>query len=222
MFKLYTSYLPVYTSCMDWRVLHVCVAGILLVLLAGCAGTSSMERDNTRDKQEIIISDELKKMFEEGLELLKVGNYQAAVDAFKHIVEKEPNVAGPFVNLGIAYTELGQYQEAEQTLLQALQINAQHLVANNRLGLLYRRMGKFSEARLAYQRALKANSSYALAHLNLGILCDIYLQDIACAIHHFEEYQLLKPEESQQVAIWLADLKQRAPTNVNNEDEANR
>lgn len=219
MCRAYTDSLFLVMGDKDWGCLRLTGAFMLLILFVGCVSQSAITSGIKPDQPSVAVSGELQKMFKEALELIKNENYKEAIPAFKHITEKEPGVAGPFVNLGIAYTELEQYSEAEQALLQALKINAQHIAANNRLGLLYRRMGKFSEARLAYERVLKVDSEYALAHLNLGILCDIYLQDLECAMTHFEKYQLLKPEDDTQVSAWLADLKQRAPANANSENQ---
>jgi hypothetical protein len=43
---------------------------------------------------------------------------------------------------------------------------------------------------------------------NLGVLCDIYLQDLECALQNYEEYLKGVPGD-EKVAIWITDVKSR-------------
>jgi len=40
------------------------------------------------------------------------------------------------------------------------------------------------------------------------VLCDIYIQDLACALEQYEEYTSKNPDD-EKVKIWLADIKSR-------------
>src|SRR5690606_36257218 len=135
------------------------------------------------------------------------------------ILAENDQLPGAQINLAIAYMNVeleGQgdkqreanLKKAEQALTRAVEVNADDAVAHHQLGLLYRKTGRFAEARKAYERAISIESTYAIAHLNLGILCDIYLQQLECAIDHFEKYRALTPEEGDKVNLWLSDLRQ--------------
>ena len=102
------------------------------------------------------------------------------------------------------------YEKAEKVLTRAIEVNPRNEVAQFQLGLLYRKTGRFELSRKAYEQAIKLNRNYAMAHYNLGILCDIYMQQPKCAIEHYENYQTLVPEDSEQVGKWLTDLRRRA------------
>jgi hypothetical protein len=47
---------------------------------------------------------------------------------------------------------------------------------------------------------------------NLGILCDLYQDDLTCALEHYEIYSNAKPED-KQIKSWIADLRGRLGRN---------
>ena len=73
---------------------------------------------------------------------------------------------------------------------------------------MFRKEGKFKEAREVYTKALEKNADYLPVIRNLGILCDIYIQDLQCALDQYERYLEMEPED-KEVKIWAADLKRR-------------
>lgn len=80
---------------------------------------------------------------------------------------------------------------------------------NNQLGIAYRRAGRFADARAAYERAIAADPALADAECNLGILLDLYLDDPAAALPHYERYQALAGDADARVGAWLAELRTR-------------
>ena len=98
--------------------------------------------------------------------------------------------------------------KAEKSLKQALEINPKHPVANNELGIVYRKTGQYKKAREHYQIAVKMYPKFLPARKNLGVLCDIYMQDLECALEQYEEYLKRRPGD-EKVKIWVADVKSR-------------
>jgi tetratricopeptide (TPR) repeat protein len=80
---------------------------------------------------------------------------------------------------------------------------------NNQLGIAYRKVGRFTDARAAYERAIAADPALADAECNLGILLDLYLDDPAAALPHYERYQALAGDADTRAAAWLAELRTR-------------
>ena len=80
---------------------------------------------------------------------------------------------------------------------------------NNQLGIAYRKVGRFADARAAYERAIAADPAFADAECNLGVLLDLYLDDPAAALPHYERYQALAGDTDTRAAAWLAELRTR-------------
>jgi Flp pilus assembly protein TadD len=91
-------------------------------------------------------------------------------------------------------------------------------VAYNHLGVVLRQRGQFEQARQSYETAIRINAAYASAHLNLGILNDLYLQDLATALRHYQRYQVLTGDSDKQVAKWIIDLERRVQASKNTGD----
>lgn len=158
------------------------------------------------------INDALRRDFASAVAMLNDQDYVNAIDLLQKIIEQSPGVTAPYINIAIAYQYTGKAEQAEGHLKTALGLVPGHPAACNQYGLLYRKSGRFKEAREIYEKALKSFPEYYPAHRNLGILCDLYLNDPACALEHYEIYSLYMPEDSH-VKMWIADLRARLGTN---------
>jgi hypothetical protein len=76
------------------------------------------------------------------------------------------------------------------------------------LGIVYRQTGRFSEARASYERALSIHDGFHYALRNLGVLCDLYIEDLPCALASYEAYSGIVTDDPQ-VGIWIADVRSR-------------
>lgn len=146
--------------------------------------------------------------FERAVAMLKDRDYNEAIALLEKVIARSPGVTAPHINLAIAYRQIDQPEKAEQHLKTALGLVPGHPVASNEYGLLLRKTGRFAEARAIYEKALQAFPDYYPARRNLGILCDLYLNDPACALENYELYSAAVPTD-EQVRIWIADLRAR-------------
>ena len=146
--------------------------------------------------------------FQQAADLLENEHYDRAVDLLEKVVEQSPGVTAPYINLAIAYRRLDKLEQAEVNLKTALALVPGHPVACNEYGLLYRETGRFTDARAVYEKALVRFPEYYPMHRNLAILCDLYLNDLECALEHYEIYSRVRPED-EQVQLWIADLRMR-------------
>ncbi len=146
--------------------------------------------------------------FERAVALLYEQNYDTAIELLEKIIEQSPGVTAPYINIAIAYQNVGKTEQAEEHLKTALGLVPGHPVASNEYGLLFRKSGRFAEARAMYEKVLTRFPDYYPVHRNLGILCDLYMDDLTCALEHYEIYSQAMPED-RQVKLWITDLRAR-------------
>jgi Tfp pilus assembly protein PilF len=200
---------------------------IVLAVLAGCAtdgrapGAHESSAGNERtvarleDGREGFIITEVPEIdessrrdFDRAVAMLNDQEYDRAIDLMEKVIEKSPGVTAPYINIAIAYQRTGKLEQAEKHLKTALKLFPEHPTACNEYGLLYRKTGRFDEARKIYEKAVARFPDYYPVHRNLGILCDLYLNNPACALEHYEIYSKAIPED-RQVKLWIADLRAR-------------
>jgi Tfp pilus assembly protein PilF len=146
--------------------------------------------------------------FERAVALMGEGDGARAIPLLEKVIERAPGLTAPHINLAIALRRAEKPEAAEEQLKTALALVPGHPVASNEYGLLLRQAGRFAEARGVYEQALAAFPDYLPARRNLGILCDLYLNDLACALEQYERYSLAMPQD-EQVKMWVADLTAR-------------
>ena len=210
------------------------VLAVALTILAGCATEGKVKPTpvaqmpsafkgplvtRLEDGREGFIITEVPRMdeasrkdFEQAVAMLNDQDYGRAVDLLEKVIEQSPGVTAPYINVAIAYTHIGKLEKAEAHLKKALSLVPEHPVACNEYGLLCRRSGRFAEARAVYEKSITRFPNYFPLHRNLGILCDLYLNDPACALEHYEIYSAARPED-KQVKLWIADLRARLGRN---------
>ena len=150
--------------------------------------------------------------FERAVAMLNDQEYGQAITLLEKVIEQSPSVTAPYINMAIACQHIGKLEQAEEHIKTALLLIPEHPVACNEYGLLYRKTGRFAEARAIYEKALSIFPDYYPVHKNLGILCDLYLNDPACALDHYEIYSEARPED-KKVKTWIADLRVRLGRN---------
>jgi Tfp pilus assembly protein PilF len=147
--------------------------------------------------------------FDRAVAMLKDQDFDRAIDLLEKVIERSPGVTAPYIDIAIAYQRIGKPELAEKHLKTALVLFPEHPVASNEYGLLCRKTGRFAEARAIYEKSIARFPEYYPLHKNLGILCDLYLNDPACALEHYEIYSNARPQDPQ-VTLWIADLSARS------------
>lgn len=71
-------------------------------------------------------------------------------------------------HLGVVLVKIGNFEEAQQTYLKAIDINPYNEVTFNNYGILLEKMLKLEEAAQLFLYAVKLNPFYSLAHNNLA------------------------------------------------------
>lgn len=185
---------------------------VLVMLLSACGTTTTKQAKF--DTSDIVISEEygldpeISEKFRHAVKLIKDKEYKDAIEILLEVTNSTDKHSAPYINLAIAYSETGNIQDAEEILLKAIKINPTHPVTNNELALVYRKTGRFSEAKKTYENIIKNFPQFLPARKNLGILCDLFMNELGCAIEQYEAYLSIRPNE-KEMKIWLIDLKRR-------------
>ena len=154
------------------------------------------------------IGGDARTQYDAAVRLLEQDRYAEGVALMLQVADAAPDVTAPQINLGLAYKRMGDLDRAEASFDKALELNPNHPVVHDELGLLYREKGRFAEARASYEKALAIHPGFHFAHRNLAILCDVYLDDLPCALTHYEAYAQAEPDD-KEVQKWIADLHLR-------------
>ncbi len=213
------------------RFLAVLMAVLIPALLSACTATSGPSGASSPDAppaarkarkpatvethgsgftvSEIVrIDSDVRRDYQQATFLLDAGQLEAGAELLESVVERAPEVTIPHIDLGMAYARLGEDGKAEAALRAALSLAPNHPVALNEMGILQRRAGRFTVARESYERALAIHPGFHFALLNLGVLCDLYLEDLACAHASYTKYAEIVIDDPE-IDIWIADVESR-------------
>jgi tetratricopeptide (TPR) repeat protein len=137
----------------------------------------------------------------------QTGYWKDSVSLFKRAVEvTENNIVGE-INLGLAYTNLGNYDLGIAHSRAAIRIKPRSMPYNN-IGVALVRMGKPDEAVPYYEKALEIDGNSAMAHHNLGYLL-FTRRRYTEAAEHFQRAISRDPENADShyyLAYSLAEL----------------
>lgn len=148
-------------------------------------------------------------LFDRGVELLREGQLDAAQVLFEELTEDQPELAGPWVNLGYIHLARSEPEQALAAFEHALDANPRNCEALTQMGVMSRKNGQFDEAELYYQSCLDAQPGYANARLNLAILYELYMGRLGEALAAYNDYQHVLPEPDNRVTGWVMDLERR-------------
>ena len=155
------------------------------------------------------VSPAVQRTFEAGRQALIGGRLDDAERYFLALTKSNPELGGPYANLGVVYRLKQRLEESVAALEKAVQINPKNAVFFNQLGISYRMVGQFTKSRDAYEKAIALDPNYTLALLNLGILYDVYLWDGKRALELYDRYLSLSPNGDDKVKKWATDLRNR-------------
>lgn len=147
--------------------------------------------------------------FEAAVALIRAERYADAEILLLGITSVQPELAGPWINLGQVYVALEAPEEARRAFEAAVTANPYNCTAHNELGLLSRVHGDFQGAERHYLNCIERVPGNGAAHLNLGILYELYLGRLPEALVSYRQYQTLAREPDKRVQGWVLDLERR-------------
>jgi len=195
------------------------LAALLLLLLAGCAGKPTKDGDvewtsagasgPIAETAAPEVSADNARAFDAAVAALQTGDTDKAEVLLLEITASQPELAGPWVNLGQVYLAKDDMEAARQAFEQAVAANPANCEAHTQLGVMHRQVGDFATAEEHYQACLERVPGYADAYLNLGILYELYLGRLSDALAVYRQYQTLANDPDQRVKGWVMDLERR-------------
>lgn len=180
---------------------------VITLLLASCA-TGPEKSEEFVIEEDVEVRPEVQADFKKAVGFLHKEDFERGIRLMTRVSERSEKSIAPYINLGVAYRKTGKMKLAKENLEKALKLNPNHPAANNEMGFVLRKIGKFSEARQTYEHILERFPNFYPARKNLGILCDLYINDLRCALANFELYSKADPGD-KNVAMWLVDLRRR-------------
>ncbi len=100
------------------------------------------------------VSEEVKKVFDEGLEFQNQNNYEAALASYEEVIDMDSGIPEAWNNRGIALFSLGRYEEALVSYDTALSIRKYHPAYINR-GQVLAKLGRYDEAITSSKKAIE-------------------------------------------------------------------
>ena len=192
------------------------------MLLSGCS-TVSVQHTTSWNKPDAASASahagqtadaETRAQFQQAVDYMQAGRWDDAIPLLETLTTTHEQLAGPWLNLGIAYTRSGAGDRARTAFEAAAARNPRQAEAWNQLGMLHRRHGRPEQAATMYRRAIEADPEHADTHWNLAVLYDRYLPDNAAAHHHLLRYQQLTGSDDPEISRWLTELHQRNAPNM--------
>lgn len=180
------------------------VVVLVLAFLPGCAATNGPARDSGVSNQPAGVVEE---RYQDGLAAMATGDHERAERQFLKIVADFPLLAGPYCNLAIIYSKQGKYEDALAYVDKALAMDGGLVEGYNVRGGIRLKQGHVKDAERDYLKAVELRPGYANAQYNLALLYDVYYQDIAKAISHYEIYLSLLEKPDEATKEWVRRLR---------------
>ena len=108
-------------------------------------------------------------LFYKGIIETNIGKNNQAIDTFRNLTERYPELPEPFNNLAVLYAEKGQFKLAKEILEQAIKTNPSYLTAHINLGDIFTKM-----ASEAYNNALEIDKSNNIAITKLSMITQLF------------------------------------------------
>lgn len=134
----------------------------------------------------------------EGIQLSEEGALERAIFCFKRAADLDPRWGGPQVNLGVAFSRLGNTEKAREAFVEALAREPDSPVAHFNLAATHQRLGRPQEAVALYEELLDLCPEYPQVRSSLAnALGDLGDTDRAIALL-LEELEV----QGESVGAW--------------------
>ncbi len=124
---------------------------------------------------------------------IESGEYQKGIDALLQVIQDYPFHMNALLNLGVAHSQLNQYEPARRYFQKVLEIKPDFPKAHMNMAGIYMNQNLYDQAIESFQKAAAVDSENPLIFYNMG-LCQIYLKAYAQAALSLKKTVALKPD----------------------------
>ncbi|MBP0026816.1 tetratricopeptide repeat protein [Roseofilum sp. Guam] len=136
---------------------------------------------------------ELQELFRQAEEARKAGNFQAAEEIWRQVIEQDPNNAPAYLGLGNRLRDQNKLEEAIAAYEKAIEVDPNYAFAYVGLGNALRSDDQLEAAKTQYEQAIELNPNLPGVYWNLGnVLTE--LGNLEPAIAQFRIALKLKPD----------------------------
>lgn len=155
-------------SLLDWR--EEMNSLLLITVLAIAGSPSGTDPSLFRNTEAVRQRDPARAVLFQGrgIEFVKTGNCEAAVEQFRRASAYDPLNVNPLVNMAFCLDKLGRYEQAIEELQRADIIDPNNATVHLNLGNSQINLKRFSEAVESLERAIRLDASNQLARVNLA------------------------------------------------------
>ena len=199
------------SACKSIFVAFFCL--LSTTLISGCSTTANQaSTEASNDSSAAIdknpeVTEQQTQLYKTALLALDSKDFEKAESILFELKTSNPNLSGPWANLGLIRLMQKKPDEAKVLLAKALELNPQLAEAQNLMGLIATHNKQLDKAERHYKQAIDINKTYSNAHYNLALLYDVYLQDIEKAIKHYRIYSNLTSDSDTETLSWLEHLE---------------
>ena len=158
-------------------------------------------------------------LYAQAIGFLQRGDLRSAIPPLRALVSVEPNNTNAHYNLGMALSDLGEFDTAQLHLLKVIRHEPENINALVALGVALYRAGNVTAARRRLEQALGLDSDNGYAHRNLAAILGNEGQLNEAIAHLRMAYQVL-PDDLQTL-FGLANALDKSG-NPELEEEADR
>ena len=123
---------------------------VTLILIALYYSFSAMGQSTASQKPE-----DAEQTYLAGVSYYDSGEYEKAIEAYKHALQLNPGSTEYYYHLGMAYSSLGRYREAIEAYKSTIKVKPDYAAAYYNLGHAYGNLKKYESATQAFRRAIQ-------------------------------------------------------------------
>ncbi len=142
---------------------------------------------DAKDKISIYVKNDV------GLAELKKKNYKRAIELFRQVMENDPTNPTAYFNLGLAYMELGDMENALSHMEQAVLLAPENIHIHLYIAKVLVQKGETEKGQKVLESIIEEKPQMADAHFQLGWL-ELDAENYESALRHFEEAQKWMPD----------------------------